>query len=258
MIRGLYTSSAGMQVEALRQEAIANNLANANTAGFRRDLAIMEARKGLKLKRTNVPTSNDPLAHTKRVPIGTLGTGVVVERMVKDFKQGDMRQTENPYDLALQGKGFFTLQSSTGETLYTREGQFTRSGDGRLVDKVGNALMGSNGPIIVNGKFQVGEDGSYAIDGQTVGRLALADFAEPDLDLEKRGDTAFRFNTAGGRQPGVPDKVAVYQGTLEAANVNSVHEMVDMITALRQYEANQKAVQSQDETLSRAVNDIAK
>jgi flagellar basal-body rod protein FlgG len=256
MIRGLYTSSAGMQVEALRQEAIANNLANLNTAGFRRDLAIMESRKGLKLSRTNVPTGPGAEAGTKRVPIGTVGTGVVVQRMVKDFTQGDLRETENPFDLALQGQGFFTVQGANGQAFYSRDGQFTRAVDGTMVDKAGNKLMGQGGPLVVNGKLDVSPEGVVSIDGRPRDRLALVQFDDPERDLAKHGDTLYQDMGSAGPKPA--PGLRVHQGALEGANVNSVQEMVHMIAAMRQYEANQKAVQSQDETLSRAVNDIAK
>ncbi|MDB5095606.1 MAG: protein of unknown function domain protein [Cyanobacteria bacterium RYN_339] len=256
MIRGLYTSSAGMQVEQLRQEAIANNLANLNTAGFRRDLAIMEARKGLKLSRTHIPTGAGPEAGTKRQEIGTVGTGVMVQRMVKDFSQGDMHETENPFDLGLQGKGFFTVQGANGQTFYSRDGQFTRSKDGTMVDKAGNKLMGLAGPVVVNGKLEIGTDGTIAVNGRRIDRLALVQFDNADADLAKHGDTMFQDVGRTGPKPATG--LEVHQGTLEGANVNSVQEMVHMIAALRQYEANQKAAQSQDETLARAVNDIAK
>ena len=112
MIRGLYTSSAGMQVEELRQEAIANNLANLNTAGFKRDMAVVEARGGMQLWRTNNPTTPDPEGPTQRVAIGTLGTGVEVQRFAKVFEQGNLRQTDNPLDVALPDIGMVLIQDS--------------------------------------------------------------------------------------------------------------------------------------------------
>jgi flagellar basal-body rod protein FlgF len=255
MIRGLYTSSAGMQVEQLRTEAISNNLANANTAGFRRDMAIVEARRNMKLSRTDVPTSGDPLATSKRVPVGNVGIGVFVNRMVKDFQQGDLKQTDNPFDLGLHGQGFMTVQAPDGATLYSRDGQFTRTKEGFVTDKTGCKLMGLNGPIVANGKFEVTIDGQVSIGGKPTDRLALVDFDKPDEVLAKHGDTQFQ---AINGTPKPATKLEVNQGSLEGANVNSVQEMVTMITALREYEANQKAIQAQDETLGRAVNDIAK
>lgn len=256
MIRGLYTSSAGMQVDALRQEAIANNLANLNTAGFRRDLAIVEARKSMQLSRTNVPANGDPLALTRRVPIGPVGTGVMVQRFAKDFTQGDLKDTGNPFDFALQGKGFFAVQGPNGQTYYSRDGQFTRSPDGTMVDKAGCKLLGTNGPVVVNGKLDVATDGTVRINGRPTDRIQLVDFADDDGTLAKHGDTMYQ--AMGGATPTPAPKLEIHQGTLESANVNSVQEMVTMISVLREYEANSKAVQAQDETLSRAVNDIAK
>lgn len=257
MIRGLYTASAGMQAEQIRQEVIANNLANLNTSGFRRDLAVLEKRENMAIRRTHDPVSADPLAATRRRPIGELGVGVLVDRIVKRFEQGVLKTTEEPFDLALDGDGWFTVGTPGGERLYTRAGDFTRNADGQVVTKDGNLLLGLNGPIAVPpaGAFSVSKDGIVSVNGRPLDRLALARFDDPDADLEKVGDTAFRFRGAG--QPAA-SVAQVAQGMLEGPNVNAVQEMVEMIAALRHYEANQKALQSQDETLSKAVNDVAR
>src|SRR5690349_17117640 len=122
MIRGLYTSSAGMQVQQMRQETIANNLANLNTAGFKKDLALIEARRNMDILRTNNPAQQGPNAPTVKKGIGELGTGVFLDEFVKDFEQGTLNQTENPFDFALHGDGFFTVEGQEGERLYTRAG----------------------------------------------------------------------------------------------------------------------------------------
>lgn len=258
MIRGLYTSSAGMQVENLRQETIANNLANLNTNGFKRDLALQEAREGLALKRTNNPMGKAPFSGTKNVAIGELGMGVLVDRFAKRFDAGSYQQTENPFDMALQGDGYFTVQNEKGEKLYTRGGDFTLNNEGQLVTKSGMPVLGEAGPITLErgSKFTVGRDGNIMVGRTVVNRLALARFDDPDQQLEKMGDVNFRF--VGDGDPPEADKVEVHQGMLEGSNVNSVQEMTHMIMALRQYEANQKAIHHQDETLQKAVNDVAR
>jgi flagellar basal-body rod protein FlgG len=257
MIRGLYTASAGMQVEQIRQEVIANNLANLNTSGFRRDLAVLEARQDMAIRRTGDPRSADPLAATRRTGIGDLGTGALVNRIVKRFEQGVLKQTDDPFDMAIDGDGYFTVAAPNGEKLYTRAGEFTRNEAGLLVTKDGRMLLGQNGPIQVpsGAAFNVTKDGVVGVNGRPIDRLALARFDTPDEDLEKVGDTAFRYRGAG--EP--PASIAmVAQGMLEGPNVNSVQEMVEMIAAMRHYEANQKALQSQDETLAKAVNEVAR
>lgn len=256
MIRGLYTSSAGMQVEQMRQEAIANNLANLNTAGFKKDMAMIEARENMGIKRTNNPASAGPDAPSVNVGLGDLGTGVLVDRFVKDFDQGPLQQTENPLDFALQGEGFFTVEGQGGERLYTRGGNFSRNQEGQLVDMDGRAVLGANGPITIpEGKLAVGTDGVLHVDGRPFDQLAIARFDNPDEQLSKLGDTLFRNET--GVEPQASTAL-VYQGSLEGANVNSVREMVEMIACLRQYEANQKAIASQDSTLDKAVNEVGR
>lgn len=257
MIRGLYTASAGMQVEQMRQEIISNNLANLNTSGFRRDLAVLEARENMTIRRTSDPLSADPLAATRRRPIGELGVGVLVNRVVKRFEQGVLKQTDDPLDMALDGDGYFTVTNPNGDKLYTRAGEFTRNAQGQLCTKDGHLLQGANGPIALpaGASFNVSKDGIVGVNGRPVDRLALARFDAPDRDLEKVGDTAFRYRGAG--EPPV-STAQVAQGMVEGPNVNAVQEMVEMIAALRHYEANQKALQSQDETLSKAVNEVAR
>lgn len=261
MIRGLYSSSSGMQVTQLHQEVLANNLANVNTTGFKRDLTVAEARGGLAIRRTKVPFAADPLAGTHRVPIGTLGTGAFVRRIHKDLSVGLQRQTEQPLDMALNGPGYFVLQGPEGQLRYSRDGAFTRNAQGQIVDTKGFPLLGEgNVPITlpVGGQVSVSEDGTVVVDGNQVGRIARADFEDPEADLEKIGDTHFAFRgDRFGRAPQV-SQAPVLQGVLEGSNVNGVHEMVDMIAAMRQYEANQKAVQMQDETLGKAVNEVAR
>lgn len=257
MIRGLYTASAGMQVEQVRQEVIANNLANLNTSGFRRDLAVLEARDNMGIRRTGDPLRADPMAGSRRTAIGDLGTGVLVDRIVKRFEQGVLKQTDEPLDMAIDGDGYFTVAAPNGEKLYTRGGDFTRDAAGRIATKDGRLLLGANGPITLppSATFNVTKDGIVAVNGRPVDRLALARFDAPDQDLEKVGDTAFRYRGAGN--PPVSNAL-VAQGMLEGPNVNAVQEMVEMIAALRHYEANQKVLMSQDETLSKAVNDVAR
>lgn len=261
MIRGLYSSSSGMQVQQLHQEVLANNLANVNTAGFKRDMTVAEARAGLAIRRTKVPFASDPLAGTHRVPIGQLGTGAFMRRIHKDLTVGLQRHTEQPLDMALNGSGYFVLQGPEGQLRYSRDGAFTRNGQGQLVDMKGFPVLGEgNQPIVLpaGGQIEVSDDGVILVDKQRVGRVALADFEDPEADLEKVGDTHFAFRgDRFGRAP-QPSQALVMQGVLEGSNVNGVHEMVDMIAAMRQYEANQKAVQMQDETLGKAVNDVAR
>lgn len=260
MIRGLYSSSSGMQVQMLHQETLANNLANVNTSGFKRDVTVAEARAGLAIRRTKVPFAADPLAGTHRIPIGQLGTGAFMRRIHKDLSVGLQRQTEQPLDFAIHGPGYFVLQGPEGQLRYSRDGAFTRDGQGQLVDMRGFPVLDANSrPITLpDGTVTVGEDGQIVVDGRPVARLGQATFEDPEADLEKVGDTHFAFRGERFGRAVQPSSSPVLQGILEGSNVNGVHEMVDMIAAMRQYEANQKAVQMQDETLGKAVNEVAR
>lgn len=259
MIRGIYTSSSGMQAEALRQETIANNLANLDTAGFKRDLAVLEARENLDLMRINNPVAKAPDALSKRVAIGDLGMGVMLDRVYKRHEQGHLKQTENPFDLAIEGQGFFAVEDpATGDRLYTRAGAFTKDASGRMVTPEGRVLLGSNGPVQIGtaGSVSIGNDGLVTLDGRATDRIPTYAFEKPEDVLTPVGDTAYRFDGQG--EPAAGTGSLIHQGMIEASNSNSVREMVGMITALRQYEANQKALTSQDETLGKGVNEIAR
>jgi flagellar basal-body rod protein FlgF len=258
MIRGLYTSSSAMQVEIMRQDVIANNLANLNTSGFKKDFAVMEAKEKLKLWRTNNPSSKHPDCVKFRAPIGDLGTGVNLDRIYKNFEQGNLQHTANPLDLALHGDGYFVLKNADGTLRYTRAGDFTKDANGFLVDESGRRVQGDNGDIqlLEQGQFTISDDGRMVMNNQSLGKLQVVKFANPDNQLEKLEDTTFRMNN--GVAAPIDQNTTISQGYREMSNVNSVTEMVNMIAALRQYEANQKAITSQDETLGKAVNDVGR
>jgi len=246
MIRGLYTAASGMMVEAARQETITNNLANSETTGFKRDLALQRAQAELPVLRVgdNSPWPLQPI-------IGTLGAGSLVDGIHTAHEQGVVRETGRKLDMAMAGPGFFTVETAQG-LRFTRNGAFTLDADGFLLTDAGHRVMGTEGYLqIPAGELTVDDGGRLFVDGAPVGQLRLAGFAEQEL-LRKQGESLF----AADGQVALPVDAQVKQGFLESANVQIIQEMVRMIATQRAYETNQRALQAQDELLGRAVNEI--
>ncbi|HBN09722.1 MAG TPA: flagellar basal-body rod protein FlgF [Cyanobacteria bacterium UBA8530] len=245
MIRGIYTAAANMLAQSLKQDTIANNLANVNTSGFKGDFSVFRSRMDQALSRQQGGES---------AAVGTLTTGMWVDVQATRFEAGSMRSTDNPLDLAMDGEGFFTV-SRNGETLYTRDGNLRRSQDGFLTDGAGNMVLGKEGPIrLPLEKVSIGRDGSIAVRGKAFAKLNLSAFDSPSAQLTKAGGGLFRLSSGVARGA----KGQVCQGWLEASNVEPVREMVDMISAMRSYEASQRMIQVQDESLGKAISEVAK
>jgi flagellar basal-body rod protein FlgG len=252
MVRGLYTAAAGMMAQQARLDTISNNLANAETAGFRRDEAVFRSFPEMLLWRLERDGG----------PIGTAATGCVVEGVFTSGRQGGLRETGNALDIALIGDVFLAVRGGDGEVYYTRNGSFTRDGSGRLVTGAGNPVLGVvNGNLeeiyLPDGELVVDTDGAlsgaFSAAGEAVERLALVR-SGIGQGWRKVGDSLFQ-----GQPPAEePDDYQVRQGYLEASNVNPVEEMVGMIAAMRAYEMNQKAIQAADVTLEKAVNEVGR
>lgn len=281
MIRGMYTGAAGMVVQQQRLDAIANNLANVDTEGYKRDTAIQKAYPELLLRRMNDDgVRRFPLRHPLNgsfdvAPVvGRLGTGVETNEVYTAFSQGSLRETENSFDLALEGQGFFVIETPYGER-YTRNGSFQIGPEGMLVTKEGYPVLGEEGHIYLKlNNFRVDQDGrifqnaAFAEDPERlvqmrenewedpvlVDRLQLVDVREPRY-LQKQGSSMWRTTEYSGEATVIAnDRPKVHQGFLETSNVNVVTEMVQMIEVNRAYEANQKVIQSEDEATDRLIN----
>jgi len=256
MIVGMYASASGMLAESSRHEAIANNLANVSTTGFKRDSAVIRAHPTQVLHRLSDSLICLGGQTADLVPmVGARGEGAVVDAILPHWTQGTLMQTDNTTDVALEGQGFITVDTVRGRR-YTRAGNFALDGRGRLVTQSGDPVLTSSGAQIVVGRrtLEIGSDGSILLDGESVGRLGVV---EPDdmSMLVKEGESLLapapgaRFRAAGAR---------VLQGQLERSNVNAVTEMVGMLEALRSYEANQRAIVAQDETLNTLITQLGR
>lgn len=246
MIRGLYSAASGMMAEAERTDVISNNLANANTPGFKKDIAVTKDFADILIQRVN-DGADAPI-------IGSMGTGVMVDEVATSYTAGTVRNTGNDFDLAIEGRGFFTVETPQG-VRYTRNGTFAKSTQGELVTSDGYRVVGENGPIIINGsKMSVSGDGRVLVDNLEVGKLRMRDFAD-EKQLRKEGSSLV---IAPNDQQGQPVTGSVRQGALEISNVNVIGEMVNLITNYRSYEINGKVVQSHDQLLGKAANDVGK
>ena len=260
MIRGMYAAASSMLASFTRQEQTANNLANLNTPGFKRDSMPVRSSPVVGEVRSfealfSVPYATRPVL----APVGVVGTGVLNDPVVTDFSDGDIRPTGRELDLALVGPGLFEMQARDGSFFYSRAGQFSRDAAGRIVDAEGNLLMSDDGVVQVGpGQITVDGDGSLFLDGEPVTTLRVMTFP-PDTPMRKIGASGFvpvdrqirpTFADAEG--------AVVQQGALELSNVDPTRATIEMLSATRQYEAAQRLVQINDSILERAVNDVGR
>ena len=281
MIRGWYTGASGMRAQQWRLDAVANNLANVDTDGYKRDVAVFKAFPELLIRRQDDDVVYlHPFGSADAAPIiGKMGTGVELNELFTNFDQGALKETSSDFDLALDGEGFFTVATPWGER-YTRNGSFILGMEGFLETKEGYPVLGENGPIRVKANnFQVDKDGRVWVNAAypdepelLVGREAnqwedtvLLDtlkIVEFDLDryLEKQGSSLYRESETSGPAMIMPEgqRPKVIQGFIEASNVDPVKEMVQMIEVNRAYEANQKVIQTEEAALGTLINQVMK
>ncbi len=256
MVKGLYTSATGMINEQRRVDVLANNLANSSTTGFKAEGSTSEAFYDVlayKIKDTSEPF------HARK--LGAMNLGVKIGETYRDFSEGSFVRTENDYDMALSGKGFFAIEftSKAGEvsTKYTRAGDFIVNTKGELVNKNGDYVLDTKGnhikldPLI---KPTMGLDGTIYQNGTAVATVQVQDFEDYNY-LKKYGENY--YDTVEGATPIAAD-ATIYNGMLEASNVQTVKEMVNLISYQRAYETNQKMIQAHNETLDVAVNQLGK
>ena len=269
MIRGWYTAASGMLAEQKRLDVVSNNLANVDTTSYKRDVTVSKNFPELLLRRMNDDgVYKNPFGSSDVAPIiGKLGLGVELNEVFTDFEQGSLKQTSSSSDMALEGEGFFAVETPSGER-YTRNGNFIIGVEGYLLTKEGYPVLGENGRIFLQDmEFTVNKDGEiYArpmgddeAESTLVDRLRLVTFENPRY-ITKQGSSLYKDSPVSG--PAVaaegPDRPVVTQGFIEASNVNVVNEMVRMIEINRAYEAGQKSVQSEDTMVSRLWNEVVR
>lgn len=258
MVRGLYTAASGALTAQAKADVIANNLANVNTSGFKQTLLQVEAATPFGIYRIQTdpgktPGTTVPGSHVMQF-VGALGTGSLVMDTPTNFEAGAFAQTGNTLDLALSGPGFFTIQTPQG-VRYTRDGSFVRNNQGLLTTQQGDLVLGSGGAITVpaTGKFEVGPSGAVSVNGQTLDQVRITEFSNLTA-LRPEGDN--RFVNTGAAGPVASATTSVNQGFIEKSNANVVRSMVDLINAERWFDANQKAIQSEDDMTNNVIQNV--
>lgn len=279
MFKGFYTAASGMITQQRRTEMLTNNLANANTPGFKADQSSVRSFPELLLERFEHKSLSveKGLNFTSANRVGSITTGVYVQEFNPLFTQGDMKETNLNTDIALvnmsippngetgeEGAVFFTVENGAGEIRYTRNGHFTLDGQGFLTTGQGFYVLDENNQRIQlnSDDFTVNKEGYILQNNGQIGRLGIAFSDTPSAQLVKEGDGLFRAD--GGALPNAYTELAagysfsIHQGWLEGANVDEGQTMTEMLTAYRSFEANQKVLQAYDRSMDKAANEIGR
>jgi flagellar basal-body rod protein FlgG len=270
-----------MRAQQWRLDAVANNLANVDADGYKKDITSFKAFPELLLRRMEDDgVYQHPFGSADLAPIiGKLGTGVELNELFTSFEQGAMKETQSDFDLALDGKGFFAVATPWGER-YTRNGSFQLGKEGYLETKEGYQVLGENGPIRVQANnFQIDKQGQIWVnavytddptamiskenntweDTVLLDTLKLVEF-DVDRYLQKQGSSLYRATDVSGEARIIEQgaRPRVVQGFTESSNVDPVLEMVQMIEVNRAYEANQKVIQTTDSMLGVLINQVSR
>jgi flagellar basal-body rod protein FlgF len=270
MLRGFYTAASGMIAQQRKTEMLANNMANANTPGFKADQSAIRAFPEMLLQRME---QGEGVSLASSNTIGTLNTGVYMQEIMSKFLQGDLKETGLKTDVAIldvnlpinpetgrTGSTFFTIEGVDGNSLYTRNGNFTLDGAGYLTTGSGRYVLDLQGNRIQleSDQYTVNEEGRILVEGVEAARLGIA-YSDNPLTMIKEGDGLLRSNE------GLVDAYNVngltfktQQGFLERSNVDTAQTMTEMLTAYRTFEANQKVLQAYDTSLQKTVNEVGK
>ncbi|MCR5798594.1 MAG: flagellar hook-basal body protein [Lachnospiraceae bacterium] len=248
MVKGLYTAYTGMINEQNRMDVITNNLANSDTSGFKKEGATSQAFDTVLAYKIKDASVSPTLAHG----IGNMNMGVKIGENYTDYSQGAFKVTDNTFDLAISGTGFynieFTNKAGNTSTKYTRDGSFTVTKDGYLVTKDGDFVLGTN-----NGRIKIDPTQDVSIDSMgnitqnsaNVGTIKITDFEDYNY-LKHYGENYYQPVDGATEKQG---NYTINQGYLETSNVQVVQEMVEMISVSRQYESNQRMITTIDSTL---------
>ena len=242
LTQAMYAASAGAFNNQQRLDVLANNLANINTPGFKQDRLVF---------RVPVESEKGGDSHTDHLqgPSAAMARGAWT-----DFSQGILKHTGNPFDLGLDGEGFFCIQTPGG-TRYTRNGSFAINGDGVLATKDGHPVLGKGGEIKIDGaNISVDEEGNVSVDGSEVGTLKVVSVPQP-ASLKKMGNTLFAAAKSGVKDA---EGVKIRGGYIETSNVNAIRAMTEMIDISRTYESYQKTIQFLNDATKKSISEVGR
>lgn len=258
MVRSFYTAISGMMTQTAKQDVISNNLANANTVGFKSDNLYSKSFDDVYIQNYSKMQNGMPV----RTILGKLNFGQKMDETTIDFSGGNIQNTGKDTDFAIVGRGFFTVNRDGvgGKNYYTRDGHFHVNFNGFLVNDTGDYVMGRNLATGADERINFGSakkiacdgNGNIILDGKPAYKLDTVDFNDYKT-LRKIGD-----NLYDGQNPIQNAEVVVQNQALEGSNVNLIGTFTDMMTTMRQFESNQKVVQAIDGTVNKAVNEVGK
>lgn len=269
MFRGFYTAASGMLTQQRRTEMLANNMANANTPGFKADQTAISSFSDMLLQR--IDSQNIPTENGFRIPVnetvGSISTGVYLQEAMPLYTQGDLNETGLATDLSLENGNlpdgtalFFTVAGEDGNTKYTRNGNFTLDSQGYLTSASGLYVLDQNGNRIQPGSesFTVNDEGYLTDAAGNTTRIGVA-YAETTENLLKQGEGLFATEDNTALQNGYGNVAfRIQQGFLERSNVDTSRTMTDMMASYRTFEANQKVLQAYDRSMEKAVNEVGR
>lgn len=235
---GMLEGVESMLAHEQRMSQIANNLANVDTNGFRKEnVTFWEMLYAVDSSRQRV------------------GKAL---KVITDHAQGVIKMTGNPLDVAITGKGFFKVQTPDG-VRYTRDGNFYRNSEGQMATSNGHLVLGTDGPLVINGtNVFIDRNGAMTVDGETVGRLAVVTLSDFDA-VEKEGANLYRLKQGEGAEVAAPDNdYELQQGFIEGSNVKTVLEMTEMLDLQRAFEAQQRAIRTLDDIDGQAAGKVGK
>ncbi len=247
MLRSFYIASSGMLAQREKMGVLTNNMTNIDTAGYKKDTVVSRCFQDLLIQSTK--SSKPKRAH----PIGHQNTGIHADQVVTVFSQGGLEETSRMTDVALEGEGFFVIDTPQGAR-YTRDGSFSVARGGYLTTADGHFVSGVNGSIYVgDGAFTIDIQGNVTIDGVSASRLKIVTFDDLST-LRKTGDNMYAATQAASEAT----EVKARQGYLENSNVNMADEIVSLVEYGRHFELNQRILKMIDESLSKTVNEVGR
>lgn len=267
MIKGMYAAASAMVAGLNRQAVLSHNIANVDTPGFKQVLMALDDYKYTSVTAARNDVVSLPVmqtlsgvigAKTNLNWVGTLGLGVETTPEKIDFAQGNLIQTNQPLDLAIEGQGFFRAQTPDGER-YTRDGRFLADVNGTLVTSDGHPVLSVDGgqitiPNVPSEAIAVLSDGTVMVNGETIAQIDLVTFENPEQDLQRDSSNYFIALAA----PGGEEQGRIHQYFVESANVNLTDVMTQLMSVARTYEAAQQLVSVQDELLGRAISTLGR